>query len=65
MQNVFKVNNRSTRRRSGVLLLTLNIFDTFFFAAFKHVNGGWNTLLPQSKFIRISELNLGDLSHLR
>ena len=41
---MFKVDNRSTRYRSGVFIT--NFEHVVFFADFEHVNGRWNTLLP-------------------
>ena len=43
---MFKVNNRRTRRRSGVFIVDCGTFFCFFFMTFEHVNGRWNTLLP-------------------
>ena len=57
MQNVSKVNSRSTRCFSGVFIdnfeyiwhivlmcvLLLLLLLLLFFADFKHVTGGWNT----------------------
>ena len=65
MQNIFKVNNTSNRRHTG-LLLTLNIFDTFLLGFFGWV---WTCkcwieyfiAFKKSKFICLSELHLGAL----
>ena len=60
MQNIFKVNNRSTRCGSGVFIINFeyiqHVILVFFFADFEHVNGRCNVLLSLSKF---TECNLG------
>ena len=44
---MFKVNNRRTRRCSGVFIVDCGTFFCFFVMTFEHVNGRWNnTLLP-------------------
>ena len=56
---MFKVDNRSPWRSSGVFIFNFECIGHvilvclffFFFADFEHGNGSWNTLLPESKFI--------------
>ena len=47
---MFKVNNRSTRRCSGVFIVnfeyTWHVVQAFFLADIERVNARWNTLLP-------------------
>ena len=46
---MLKVNDRTTRRSSIVFFVNFeyirHIVLVFFFAGFKYVTGGWNTLL--------------------
>ena len=47
MKNMFKVNNRGTRHRSGVFIVNFKyIWHIVFFGDFEHVNDGWDILLP-------------------
>ena len=47
VRNIFKVNNKNTRRRSDVFIAESHVILVgFFFAKFEQVNGRWNTLLP-------------------
>ena len=66
---MFKVNSRSNRRLGAFNVnfeYKLHVSSFFFlFAAFKHVIPGWNTLLPLSKIICVSELHQGTLPHIR
>ena len=47
---MFKVNNRSTKHCSGVVIVNFeyiwHVVLVGFFADFEHANSGWNTLLP-------------------
>ena len=46
---MFKVNDRSTRRRSGVFIVNFEYIwyvVLVFLADFEHESSGWNTLLP-------------------
>ena len=52
MQNMFKVNNRSTKHCSGVFMLNFeyiyHVVPSFwgFFADLEYHNDGWDSLLP-------------------
>ena len=60
---MLKVNNKS-KKRSGVFEYIWHVSSAFL-TEFEDVNARWNTLLPSTKFIGNSELDLGALPYLR